>query len=60
MKVSVRSTDGSVVTVHDLDDETVMPLIEALGNDTDRVIALALDDGMVYLLKRNIVRIDVG
>lgn len=60
MKISAYMTDGEVVTIDDLDDETVLPLIDALGNDDISVLALNLEGvGMTYIMKRNLARIDV-
>lgn len=60
MRITVHLVNGSHVSIENMDTDTVQPMIEALSDDGTKVIALSLDgEAMTYILKRNIVRVDV-
>ncbi|HET6917763.1 MAG TPA: hypothetical protein VFH56_16870 [Acidimicrobiales bacterium] len=60
MRITVHLVNGSHVSIENMDTDTVQPMIEALSDDETKVIALSLDgEAMTYILKRNIVRVDV-
>ena len=60
MRITVHLVNDSHVSIEDMDTDTVQPLVEALSDDDVKVLALSLDDeGMTYIVKRNIVRVDI-
>lgn len=61
MNVRIITTDGSHIDVERMDENTILPMVEALSNDAISVLAVALDnEAMTYIVKANIIRIDVG
>lgn len=58
MHVVIHTTDGGHIALGRVDDP--MPLIEAFQHPDETVLGISLDESaMTYILKTNIVRIDV-
>jgi hypothetical protein len=56
VKVIITTTDGGNLTIEDFDAPSIMQLLEDW--ETINILAFALDDGMAYIPKNNITRID--
>lgn len=59
MYVVFRCVGDTSVTITDFEDWTFQDLLSAMSDDDISVITLELSDGMAYLNKDNIVRIDL-
>lgn len=56
MQLAITTTDGSTLRISDFPPAGVMDILDAW--EEHPVLTLALDDGMAYIPKANIVRID--
>jgi hypothetical protein len=61
MRVTIRTTDGGAVDIADFDPSTVLDLVEGFeAAEPGDLLRFDLDDeAMVYVQKRNVVRIDI-
>ena len=56
MRLVINTTDGASLKIEDFQPSGVMDILDTW--DEHPVLTLALDDGMAYFPKANIVRID--
>lgn len=56
MKLSIHTTDGGTLNIEDFAGETVMDMLD--NWEESDILTVALNDGMAYIPKRNITRID--
>ena len=56
MRLIINTTDGGALKIEDFPASGVMDILETWGEHP--VLAIALDDGLAYFPKANIVRID--
>ena len=59
MRIAVHTNDGGTLDVEDFNQESFMDLTEAFELDRVRLLAFALNDGMAYIPKAAVTRIDV-
>lgn len=59
MKLQILTTDGGHLTIHKFDQDTVMNLLESYEHGENKLLTLEMDDGLSYIPKHNVARIDV-
>lgn len=59
MKLTILTVDDNEHIIENVDEETVLPLIEAFAAEDEPVLSLRFDEAMCYFLKRNIVMLAV-
>lgn len=58
MKLTIHTTDGGTLNIQDFKPDGLMDLIEVWRNGDDELLGFALNDGMAYIPKRAVTRID--
>lgn len=58
MRLAVHTIDGGTLNIEDFKQESIMGLTDAFNSDSVMLLGFALDDGMAYIPKAAVVRID--
>lgn len=58
MRVVIHTTDGGELNIEQFAAGTLMDLLESFEQDNVRLLTFALDDGLVYIPKTAVTRID--
>jgi hypothetical protein len=59
VKLTIHTLGDGRYSIADIDQDTVMDMVDALGDADAHVMAFEMDDAQVYLNKVNIISIEV-